>query len=189
MMNNSANLRMVLDNAGDAATLTADPVMVSTLPVFNLQQQEGSRVARSTSTDAQDIHFDMEADRIVDGDLFVLLGDFSKTATIKLTLYSGAGQTGDVVYAGNRELIWKPIPWEEFGWGGYEWGGGAIYEKASATPAGVISPDLNGNIYLSGTFEIIDSANEDGYHNLHRLFIGKKITTAVNFGYGYAIEL
>lgn len=189
MSSQPANLRMILDNAGDSATLSADPVLVSTLPVGNLQLQEGAKVARSTSAATQYIHFDMTRSRVIDSDMFVLLGDFSNSATVKITLYSGAGQTGDEVYSSEPELVWKPIPWEEFAWGTYEWGGGAIYDKTNATPASTISPADNGELYLSGTFEIIDHDNENGYHNLHRLFIGQKLTPSVNFGYGYAIEL
>jgi hypothetical protein len=184
---------MVLQNAGDSATLSASPALVATLPVENLQKQEGAAVARSTSTANQYIYFDMDRVRSIENDMFVLMGDFSDEAIVNFRLYEGAGQTGNENYTLESEKIWKPIPWEEFGpWGEYEWGGGKIYDATGSIPTFFNAPKDNvdiGNTYLSGEIEIIDPNNPLGYHNLHRLFIGTLIQPINNMEFNYTIGL
>ena len=181
---------MIFANAADAATLTASPVMESSLPVTNLQLQEGAFVARSTSTADQTIKFDFSDLRLSDNDMFVLLGDFSDEAEVQMTLYAGANQTGDIVYT-TTTTVWKAIPWEEFGpWGTYEWGGGKIYEVAGSDPAFIQAPiddGATGLTYLSGQFIVVDPNNPDGYHNLKRLFIGELLQPRLNFDFGHSL--
>lgn len=49
-----ANIRLIVKNIFDTATLTESPALVSTLPIANVQRQERNKVARTTSTASQD---------------------------------------------------------------------------------------------------------------------------------------
>jgi hypothetical protein len=183
---------MIMENAADTFSLAASPAMLTSLPVTNLQVQEGAFVARSTSTAQQIINFDCPTARIAALDMFALMGDFSSSATVGLTLYSQAGQLGDVVYTSESE-VWKAIPWESFGpWGYYEWGGGRIFDVSGSEPTAVQIPgetlgDDYSN-YLSGKIVINDTNNPDGYHNLKRLFVGTIISPEFNFEWGADIS-
>jgi hypothetical protein len=188
----SYNLRMILENIADSATLSASPAMVVTLPEGNLQRQEGAYVARSTSLATQYINFDLAAERVHALDMFVLLGDFSADAIVTLTLYPQVAQAGTAVYSAG-ETVWRLLPWESFGpWGRYEWGGGAVFDVSGSVPASVLAPgdaSEEYTTYISGTFKIEDPTNTNGYHNLKRLFIGQMLQPAINYDYGYTLSV
>lgn len=94
-------MRLMYKNLIDTATLTADPLMVSTLDVGNLQLTCRCRVARSVPFDPspfdQQIEGDLAAYSEVSG-LSLWRHNLSDTATIKLELYSQVGQTGTLAY-------------------------------------------------------------------------------------------
>ena len=86
------NLRMLLKNIADTATITASPVAVSTLPVTNLQTQQRKQTFRTTSLASQNIDLSWSANQSCN---MVALPRFNGTtaATVRIYRYSDSAWT------------------------------------------------------------------------------------------------
>lgn len=117
--------RIVYRNLVDEATLSASPSLVSSLPVANLQNTLRTAMARSTSLASQDILGDWGAQEPVDC-CVAWRHNWGPGSTWRLRLYSGANQTGTLLYD-SGDIDAEPItPLGELWWGYEPWGTGII---------------------------------------------------------------
>lgn len=177
-----SNFRIVWDNKSDAATLSATPALVATLPETHLQQAGRANVARTTSTADQAIKGNFAAAGYVSS-MILWRHNLSPDATVRLRLYSGAGQTGTLLYDSTAvapysakafgDLLWGIDPFGDSVF--TEWG--IYWSTLWFTPVAALSFQL----------DLSDSANTDGYMQAARLIIGPTLTGVNNASYNYAV--
>jgi hypothetical protein len=184
------NVTMILRNVADLATLTATPAMETTLDVGNVQNQERSRVARTTSLDPQSIKGDMPVAYPVYSHGFAIIGSFTGTALIRIRLWEATGQTGTLVYdSGEVEAI-PLIGWGEFNWGETPWGGTANTEGLDPFYFRFFDDvEVDSAVYQSFQIDVTDTLNPAGYIDFRRLFMGRALTPKINADYGLAWSL
>jgi len=175
----SNNMRVVYENYIDTATLSASPAMVATLPEENLQKLSRSRVARTTSLAQQLVLGDLASTKLVSS-LVLWRHNLSASATMRLELFDGAGQTGNTVYDSGTietstykslgDLNWGIDPFEASvfdAWGVY-------WSVLWFAPAAASSFRITLN----------DSSNADGYMEITRAILGPYIEPFFNPSYG-----
>jgi len=175
----SNNMRVVYENYIDTATLSASPAMVATLPEENLQKLSRSRVARTTSLAQQQILGNLASTKLVSS-LVLWRHNLSASATMRLELFDGAGQTGNTVYDSGTietstykslgDLNWGIDPFESSvfdAWGVY-------WSVLWFAPAAASSFRITLN----------DSSNADGYMEITRAILGPYIEPFFNPSYG-----
>lgn len=175
----SNNMRVVYENYIDTATLSASPAMVATLPEENLQKLSRSRVARTTSLAQQQILGNLASTKLVSS-LVLWRHNLSASATMRLELFDGAGQTGNTVYDSGTietstykslgDLNWGIDPFEASvfdAWGVY-------WSVLWFAPAAASSFRITLN----------DSSNADGYMEITRAILGPYIEPFFNPSYG-----
>lgn len=179
----SANVRIITPNDADAATLTASPAAVATLPVTNLQDPTRARLWRSISAVPQTIFGDWADAYSVSG--FALVRhNLTPNATLRLKIYDGPGQTGMMLYDSGNTAIGTAIGWGELVWGRDAWGGSNIFSGwAYAFTTLWFSADYARSFSLT----ITDTANPDGYLQASRLFLGQYFEPLMNFDYGVSL--
>lgn len=179
------NVRMITPNDADAATLTAAPAAVATLPVTNLQDPTRARLWRSTSTAAQTINGSWAASYSVSG--FALVRhNLSPNATLRLIVYSGANQTGAVLYDSGAVAIGTMIGWGDLVWGIDPWGGANqfvnwAYAFTTLWMTSVVSA-------RSFALTLTDPSNPDGYIQASRLFLGRYFEPLINMNFGLTMS-
>lgn len=92
-----SNLRLIMVNDADDATLSASPAAVTTLPAANLQNPSRAYIWRSTSTAAQTLLGDFDSLVSVSG-VALVRHNLSASATWRFRLYASTGQTGSLLY-------------------------------------------------------------------------------------------
>lgn len=174
------NVRLVSPNEADAATLTASPAMVSTLPVTNLQDQARARVARTVGLPTpQYIYGNWSAVKQISA-MALVRHNLTGAATLRLRLYAGNNQTGAVLYDSGAVQLGTTYPWGSFAWGTVPWGASIFREWPVAfyvfwfTAVGALSCEL----------QMTDAANAAGYMEASRLFLGLYFEPAKNMSFG-----
>lgn len=172
-------MRIIATNAADAATLASDDFL-TTLPVTNLQLQGRARVARTE---------DAAGAKVIDGEwpaakaisACVLHGhNLTSSATWRLECFSGAAQTGDLVFDSGTVRALRRIGWGSFGFGLVPWGATVFtgWERAFSVlwfaPVAV----------RSWRITLLDEGNTDGYLQIKRLLLGGYFSPRVNVEYG-----
>lgn len=176
-----SNLRLIVENQGDSATLTASPAVVATLPVTNLQIAPRSKVLRTTSTADQVINGDMGAAFVADG-FSLARHNLGTQATVKLRLFDGANQTGSVVYDSGDVAVSEPIAAGVFILGVDAWG-----DKASDIDV-IFTHWFTPTAYRSFEITLSDAANPDGYLQAGRMFLGLSLAPEINYAWGAKLE-
>jgi hypothetical protein len=177
----TANVRMIIVNESDSATLTASPVLVATLPVENLQDQTRARLARTTGlATPQYIRGDWPAQKAISA--FALVRhNLTAGATLRLKLWDGHNQTGTLVYDSGDVSLGEGIPgWGTFGWGVVPWGASIF----SDWPVAFATLWFTLVSALSFELQMTDSGNTAGYMEASRLFLGKYFEPLKNMSYG-----
>lgn len=186
------NLRLIMRNIGDSATVTASPAMLATLPATNVQLQERAYLARSSSLADQALLFDLTDARLVYADGFALIARYSAAATIRIRLYSAAAQGGTLVYDSGAVSAIGGIGWGEFIWGVDAWGASIVSEGDGQEPfyfRFFDDADSQTSTYLSGRIDVSDALNPAGYHEFLRFFLGPVISPRYNAEYGLEWKL
>lgn len=176
----AANFRVISTNDADAATLTSAD-FVASLPVTNLQIEGRARVARTTNaTGSKTIKGNWPAAKVV-GALVLYGCNFTSQATTRLECYSGANQTGTVVYDSGTVTALEALGWGDFGWGLAPWGA-TVFTGWSSTFAVLWLPQAVSA--LSFRVTVTDAANPAGYLQIKRLLIGSYFEPVVNPDFG-----
>jgi hypothetical protein len=172
-----SRVRIIAPNRLDEAALTASPALVAGLPVENLQDDSRARVARSVGLPSpQYIRGDWPAFRQINS--FALWRhNLSGAATLRLKLYAGLGQTGDLLYDSGAIELGSIIPWGELVWGVDTWGAELFEDWPVASHVMWFDPVRP----LSFELELDDPANPDGYIQASRIVMGSYFMPDVNF--------
>ena len=175
----TANVRVIVENDADTATLSASPALVTTLPVTNLQNVSRCGVARTSSTADQEILGTWSADRCL-SHCTLYRHNLTSDGTVQLELFSGASQTGSLLYdsgavdahpikaLGDMDLVYDPLATSVFT--GWEWAFTSIWFDALWC--------------RSFRLTLSDGSNAAGYLQASRLVLGRHFEPLNNFSYG-----
>ena len=173
------NVRILVQNDADSAVLSAAPALVATLPVTNLQETSRYLVARSTSTASQDVLGEWTANRCLSC-CTLWRHNLTATGTIRLQLYSGAAQSGTVLYdsgavvaqpikaLGDMDLVYDPLATSVFT--GWDWAFTTLWFDALWC--------------RSFRLTLADAGNPAGYFQAARLMLGRHLEPLNNMSYG-----
>lgn len=174
----TANIRIITPNDADAATLTASPAMVASLPVTNLQDISRARVARTTSTVAQTIKGTWNAVKVISA-LALMRHNLTSASTWGLQLYSDAAWATLAFDSGTVNAV----PAKSLG--DLEWGVDPLGASLFTGWALAFSSMWFGAIRAqSFVLTIADASNPAGYLEATRLFIGRYLQPTYNFSWG-----
>lgn len=176
---------MIFPNVADAATLTASPAALAALPVSNLQKQTRGELWRSNATiENQHILGDLAGYQTVSA-LALVRHNLTSTASYRLRLYDGAGQSGTTLYdSGTVTLGGSLLGWGSFDWGTDPWG----TDNLEDWPVPYLVAWFDPVLALSFDLELDDSANADGYLQAARLVLGNYFEPEKNMSYGLAMS-
>lgn len=177
---NVDNVRILMENYADAATITATPAMVATLPVENVQTLSRAKVARTNGNPTfQVMDFEMPASELANA--LVLVGvNFTGSATFRLQAWNRSAM-------GGQKTVDTPflLAIEVKSLGDLVWG---------VDPLGASLMDGWAYRYTLLWFQeakiqsfrvtISDPTNSDGYMELSRLMLGRYFSPAKNMAYG-----
>jgi hypothetical protein len=177
----TTNLRVIVENEADDATLTASPALVSTLPVTNLQEPSRALVARTTSLATQDINGALSSARIISA-CAMTRHNLTSVGTWRLRLYSDAAwatlvyDSGNVVAAPGKAL------------GDIEWGvdalGASMFDGWEHTFSTMWFAPVAAQSFK---ITLSDAANPDGYIQASRLYVGRYLEPMINFEWEYSL--
>ncbi len=192
------SFRIIMENMADSATLSADPDFAADLSLtgaeegVGIQRSERCFTARTVGLPAvQRIYFSLPEARVVANDGFVLQGNFSSDAVIKISLYPGAVQAGETILDTEPEGVWKLIPWEDFlPWGSFEWGASQFTRQLGVDPqfTQAFTANNDGDMYQSGVIEVYDAANPAGFIDVNRFFLGAWIQPQRGASFGATVK-
>lgn len=175
----SNNVKMMIVNEFDGATLSLESGTIApSLPVNNLQTYNNSRRLRTTSTD------------------FVLVGDFdditlctgivlwrhnfTAAATLRVELFGGAGQSGDLIFDSG---VIDALP--QSAWTDWDWRVDPLVNSAFQDTDTQYSQIWFGEFFVrSFRISVSDTANPAGYLDLTRIYMGRHFSPSVNFSWG-----
>lgn len=168
-------MRIIADNLVDIATLTANPAVVATLPVTNLQKLAHSKTMRTTSTADQEIKMTFASDKVFTA-FAMLRHNLTSSATWRIQIYSDAAWTTQVFDSADT----LALPGKALGdllWGVEPLGVTLFTGWAFAFSTMWLSSAVNGR---SVKITIKDSTNPAGYFDVGRLFAGSHIESNIN---------
>lgn len=172
-----SNLRLIVVNQGDIATLSASPAVAANLPVSNLQLAPRARAMRTTGVADQKVLGDLASGQVADG-FSLARHNLSSVATVKLRLFDAAGQTGTLVYDSGDVKVSEPIAAGVFRAGVDPWGDNeSDYDV-------IFTHWFSAVAYRSFEITIKDPLNPDGYFQVGRMFLGLSLSPSVNYAYG-----
>lgn len=178
-------IRLVFPNAADTATLSSSPAAVGAMPVTYLQDQTRARIWRSNSVvEAQHILGDLASYATLSA-VALVRHNLTTSASYRLRLYSGSGQTGTLVYDSGAQSVGELVlGWGDFAWGVGTWGA----ESAADWPVPYFAHFFAEVQALSFDLQIDDSGNPDGYLQAARLVLGQSWSPARNADYGLSLS-
>lgn len=179
-----ANLRLITQNAADAAALSAVPAAAATLPVTNLQDQTRERVWRSTSNADQTIKGDFPGLTYISA-MALMRHNLTPNATLRLKLFDGFGQTGTVLYDSGDVTIGQDKGYGNNVYGIDPYGGSNLF-----TGWAFAFTTLWFATQYAQSFSLVmsDAANPDGYLQASRLVLGTYFEPAWNMSYGIKLS-
>lgn len=160
-------MRILANNIGDTAVLTASPAMVTTLPETNLQSQYRETVARWTALDGQAICATWGRAQPVNM-VCLYRTNFSSSATWRVRMFSDPVYTTSV-YDSGYVTTNNPVPLGSLDWG-VDPLGLSLY---SYWDYAVCRLYFTSVLAQSMQIDVIDVANEAGYAQASRLFVGQ----------------
>lgn len=176
------NIKMILENYGDSATLSlVTGAEIATLPLINVQKYNNSRKFGSTDKAQLQIKIDLAKIQPISG-LVLWDHNLSNTATIQLQCYSAANLTGTLL-SDTGEV--KAIPTRSF----RDWN----YKTQAVVSSAFdnwptrftqlfITPIFAGSLLLT----IKDPTNTSTELLFNRLYLGQVFSPRVNFSYGHS---
>ncbi len=174
-------MKLIADNQGDAATMTASPAVTASLPVTNLQTQPRASVMRTTSAADQEIKLSWAAARILSA-VALVRHNLTSAATWRVQIYSDAAWTtltydsGAVAAAPGKalgDLSWGIDPLGASVFTGWSYAFSSLYFAPVAGQSAIIT--------------LSDAGNPDGYMQASRLFVGAHIEPQYNPSYGFKL--
>ncbi len=175
------NLRMIVTNDADAATLSASPAAVATLPVSGLQDSSRAKVMRTTGLAAQQINGTWSAARMLSA-CALMRHNLTSDGTWRLQLFSDAAWATQIYDSGTV------ISWPAKNLGDLEWGvdslGATVFNEWGKSFSVLWFAPITA---LSFRITLTDPANPAGYREAGRLFMGRMIEPMANMSYGLGL--
>ena len=178
------NLRLLLNNLLDTATLSVSPALAASLPADNLKIARRDAVARTTGLNTQHVYGNLAAPNWID--TVALWGhNLTSGGSWRIRLYDAADRTGTLVYDSGAqaavalktlgELTWGISPLNEY------------WSATGVTPHTVLA--LTTAVYAASfDLEWSDAANPAGYTQVGRVYLGKSFVPTVNFDWGQSLR-
>ncbi|MFI0472233.1 hypothetical protein ACGLWX_05855 [Halomonas sp. HMF6819] len=177
-MSRTEHIRLVLDNAYDAASLAVNQAAPGT-PIENTQRDDRAEVYRSADTSTIIIEGTLAAGAFVDN-LYILRHNLSATGTIRLVLLDASGEpwesgqrpTGEIIPAG----VWR-AGIDAFG---------ATYNDKLRDPVAMMEFPITA---ITGfRLEINDPGNADGAIDIGRVVLGLAFVAEFNASYDLIVD-
>lgn len=108
-------MRLIWRNIADAATITASPALVDTLPASNLQTDAREEVARTVGLATQTIDVTLPALDVI-ASCVLYRGNFSSTATWRVRVYDTPAMA-TLLYDSAAQPLNPPKPLGDLDWG------------------------------------------------------------------------
>lgn len=163
-------LKLIADNVADSGSLQSDPVMLTTLPIDNLQNSSWSEPAKTSSTADVSIYLTWDGlEHIVDG--IALTGhNLTGNAIIRFQFFEWSSWTGSTVYdSGYIVAVAEEVIGNALGY----------HDTTVFLPTPVTSRSVK--------IDISDSGNPHGYFQFHRLFFGRALQLDSSAAYGLTL--
>jgi hypothetical protein len=177
----TGNVRLITPNEADACTLTADPVLVATLPVENLQEQSRGRVSRSTGLATPQHIYGTWLGPVSLAGFALIRHNLTGAGVVRLIIYEGQNQTGAVLYDSGDVLLGDDMPgWGDEDWGSFAWGADVFIDWTSK----YVNLWFEQVTAQSFDLRLTDSGNTDGFIQASRLFLGPVYSPLENMAYG-----
>jgi len=172
---------MITVNEGDAATITAIPAAVATMPTTNLQNPFRSKMRCATLTN-QVIKLVWPSTKILSG-LALLRHNLTSQATWQVQIYSDAAATL-LVWDSGAQLACPAKALGDLSWGIEPLGASVFTGWAYAFSTMWFAPVAGMVVVIT----LSDSANPDGFLQAARLFIGNYIEPINGPSYGLKLK-
>ena len=179
--NTMNNIKMILENDADTATLSMQTgTSIATLPLSNLQKYNNSRKFGSTDKAEIQIKIDLPQIKPISG-LVLWEHNLSNTATVQLQLYSGANLTGTIDFdTGEFDAI-PQRAFNDWNWQTQPVVSSLFDEWLVRFTQIYIDPTFCGSLLLT----IKDPDNTDDELLINRLYMGQVFSPSVNFSFGH----
>ncbi len=162
------NLVLCVKNAVDAATMSASPTMLSTMPPSNVQIPARGRVARSSGTAAQQINFTWAGQGYYLNFLTLMRHNLESGATWRVQLFSDLAWTTQIYDSGTVAAYdYATLGDLDFG---VDPLGSGVFDSFLGQKFSVVY--FTRVLALSGRVTITDVGNSAGYVEASRLFAG-----------------
>jgi len=180
-----SNIRFVADNFSDICTLSANPAVVGTMPVTNLQTTARGRKMRTTNLITQDIKGTSNIGKPIQA-CVLYNTTLSSNSTIRFRLYSDTAWTTLIYDSG----VINVFNIQSLGSYGSNWG---VLPLGSSVFAGWGNPyvvhympsQLVGSSFI---LTVTDVGNPAGYWDASRLVVGPILTPTTNIEYGFSFK-
>jgi len=179
------NVRILIDNKGDSATITASPAFESNFPISNVKNPLRSYFARTTGLATQEIYLNWGGDTHSFTALNMSRINLSSAATVRFRIWSGENQTGTLVYDSGDVLAVPPKALGDLNWGIDPLGASLFTGWTGAIFTTLWFTQVYGQ---SAQITINDPANTDGYIKIGRLFTGFHFEPDYNMAWGMTIS-
>lgn len=180
-----ANARLITINNWDAATLTQNAGdFEPKLPIANTQKYNNSRVFRTSTTADIEILFDWVEPVFLEA--FTLWRhNLTSEAQIRIQLFNGAGQTGDLVFDSGTLLADVPKNLGDLVWGKDPLGISTYTNWETATRAIWFDETY---VAVSGRLTVSNPGNPDGYLEIGRIYAGETFSPTINADLGHVFQ-
>jgi hypothetical protein len=177
------NVRFIIDNYADDATLSASAGVVAAMPVTNLQDPSRGRFMRTTSIASQTINGNFTLAALVSS-VVLYSHTLTSSATWQIKFYDGLNQTGTLLFDSGAQPAYSGKSFGELIYGVDVWGASVFTGWGKAFSQLWMN---SGVVALSFQIIIQDPSNTVGYWDAGRLIIGNYLEPLENIDYG-AIE-
>lgn len=175
----SKNLHLIPGSDLDAATLNLSPAAVNSLPATNMQRQGRGRISRVLGSNLT-IRANVVATTA--NGFAIANHNLENTGVVRVRLYDGENQTGNMVYDSGAQPIATLIPWGVMRPGLDPWG----YSYDSVGMPKIFSLWFELTAYRSIRIDIESPTND--YIDIGRLFIGTAFVPSKNYNWGNELE-
>lgn len=177
------NIKFVMHNVADTATITGSDNISATLPLSNLQRSQRTKVIRTTDTNQLIICTDFDGS-ITQPIASVCLNrhNFSTLAQWQIQVYSAKGTSSGLIYDSGLRTMNSTLPLNDLEWSRDASGVSAFDNFLKGEGLSVHWFDTVSA--LSVKITISDPSNSDGYLQAGRLIIGDSMSPVVNPQYG-----
>lgn len=180
-----ANARIIFANSWDSASLNQNGGdFEPSLPIGNSQIYNNSRVFRTQTTEDVEVLFDWDSPVFLEAFAF-WRHNLTSEATIRIELFNGPNQTGDVIFDSGSLLGDVPKTLGDLVWGKDPLGVSSYTGWAVASRSFFFD-----EVYVaaSGRLTISNPTNPAGYLEIGRIYAGEAFEPTFNIDLGHSFK-